>query len=235
MGDFEKEFDDILGDIIDKSDSVQYVCFVMDHSGSMGTMAGKSKRNYNEQLETIRDESVKNSIQTVVFNVEFDDTVYSDNGALIDKMKPMQDYWIGGSTALHDAIAHGIGLVKRTMSKDPRSDKAALILVQTDGWENASREFAGAGGRKKINDMIKELEETGDWTFTFLAEGIDKEIGMDLGFVSTMAYSKSAEGLKTSLNATRGGLKSFYAARATGKKSVKNFYDDGGGTNGDRT
>lgn len=229
--DFEKEFDDILGDLIKKSESVTYVCFVMDHSGSMSGNREISVRNFNEQLKTLK-ERTKN-MQTLVSIIEFDFNVKPINkNKLIEEIEPMKDYWIGGTTALYDAIAVGVSTVRSLMDKDPREDKAALMLIQTDGAENASQDYPGEDGRKRLKKLIKELEDTGKWTFTFLAEDIEKEMIADIApmaaMSNTVSYSKDAVGYQTSLNSTKRGLTKYFAARDQGITSISDFYTDGG-------
>jgi len=45
----------------------------------------------------------------------------------------------------------------------------AVVVIITDGEENSSIEFDG----KKVKSMIEELQETKNWTFTFVGANID--------------------------------------------------------------
>lgn len=229
MSKFTKEFDDILGDLVKKSKSVTYVCFVMDHSGSMGTCATMARESFNEQLKILQENPDK-EMQTLVSIIEFDFTVKPINkNKLVDEIKPMNNYWIGGTTAYYDAIAIGISTIRSLMDRDPREDKAALMLIQSDGEENASQDFAGTDGQKRLKELIKELEETGKWSFTFLAEGIDKEhVVSDLHAMvgNVMSYGKDARGYKMSLNSTKRGLGKYFASRKLGETQTMSFHGD---------
>ena len=226
MNNFKKEFDDIMGDLVELSDSVTYVCFVMDHSGSMGKNQDKSRTNFNEYLSTVQTEA--KNMQTVVSVIDFDDviSVPVDN-VIAENVKPLTEYWIGNTTALYDAIGRGITQIRKLMDNDPREDKAAIFFINTDGWNNDSKEFT----QEQIQEVIKELEDSEKWTFTFLAEGIDKEVIANLSQMSagnTMAFDKSDAGYKMSLNSTKRGISAYYSARNMGDTQVSNFHDQAG-------
>ena len=224
MNDFKKEFDDIMGDFVELSDSVTYVCFVMDHSGSMGTNQEQSMSNFNEYLKTVQNEA--KDMQTVVTVIEFDDKIKTSvDNVLAELVNESNEYWIGNTTALYDAIGQGITTIRRLMDNDPREDKAAIFFINTDGWENASKEFT----QEQLQKVIKDLEDTEKWTFTFLAEGIDAAVVgklSDFAAGNTMSFDKSPVGYKMSLNSTKQGISAYYSARQVGETQVKNFHND---------
>lgn len=226
MNDFKKEFDDIMGDLVPLSDDITYVCFVMDHSGSMGYNQQQSLTNFNEYLKNIQDKAEEKNMQTVVTVVDFDSKIKVPvDNILAEKVQPLKEYWIGGTTALYDAIGHGINTVRRLMDNDPRENKAALFFINTDGFENASQEFK----QEQLQKIIKELEDTKKWTFTFLAEGIDQAVISNLSQFSTgntVSFNKSVDGYKMSLNSTIRGVNAYYNARVDGKTQVDNFHQN---------
>ena len=134
------------------------------------TKADFQRDNYNEQMEVLRRET--DNMETLVTLVEFDDkiNIRYDNVAC-DEAIDLADWWCGGMTALYDAVGQAIRLIEMKMDADHREDKAALIIVQTDGQENASQEW----GQKQLLAKVKELEKTKLWTFVFLGEGIDQD------------------------------------------------------------
>lgn len=92
-----------------------------------------------------------------------------------------------GATALYDAIGQAIndtGARLRQMDEKDRPGKV-LVVVQTDGWENSSREFTAAN----IKQMIKEQEEKYNWKFMFMGANLDavKDATVNLGFKVDMA------------------------------------------------
>ena len=73
-------------------------------------------------------------------------------------------------TALNDAIGKAINSVSSKR-------KDVVLLIQTDGGENSSREFKTS----QVNEMIKAKEQLG-WDVTFIGAGIDAfDVGMNYG------------------------------------------------------
>lgn len=218
-----EKFDDIM-DVVGGDQSVTYVCFIQDHSGSMGdpldgkiggggiTKADFQKDNYNEQMEVLRRET--DNMETLVTLIEFDDKVkVRYENVPCDEAIDLADYWIGGMTALYDAIGMGIRLVQMKLDADNRENKAALVIIQTDGMENKSVEYS----QKSLLKMIKDLEETKLWTFVFLGEDIDKEIltgAMSAGNI--VAMRATTESYNLTKNKLSGGLESYYDMRKRG-------------------
>jgi len=218
----EKILDDLM-DVVEGEGKVTYVCFVMDHSGSMVTHADVLKKNFNEQLETLKQET--GDMETLVSVVDFADRAkVSKKLQDVNEMKKMSSYRCHGCTALYDAIALGISEVQVALDKDKREDKAALVLIQTDGYENNSVELAGAEGQKNLKELIKGLEETGIWTFVFLGENIDREIATDMGFQAsnTMNFQSYDQANVETVS----GISAYYSARNVGETQVKNFYEN---------
>jgi len=110
------------------------------------------------------------------------------------------------------------------MENENRKDKAALIIVMTDGFENASSEY----NNKSIRALIKEMDAKDDWTFVFMGAGIDKEQAMDMGFgdANTVSFSKTSTGFSNSSSSQRASLDSYSDMRLRGKTKTKSFYND---------
>jgi hypothetical protein len=75
-----------------------------------------------------------------------------------------------GSTALYDAIGMTTRKLNENIGTELISDIAtAVVVIITDGYENSSRQFDLA----QIKSMIRELEATGKWTFSYLGATLD--------------------------------------------------------------
>lgn len=217
------------------ADSVTYIGFCCDHSGSMklNKRDELAINNFNEQLQTLLKEDDK-TMDNLVTVVEFSDEIHCNiDGVPIDNMKEINSWWASGMTSLYDAIAYTIALINNKMKNDGRKDKAALIVVQTDGEENSSSDYRGEEGRQKINKRINELEETGNWSFTFLGENLDKKVAMDLGFKfdNIMSHQSGEGNTQAAYYASSAGLDSYMKARKLGATQTFNFYDSGNDTN----
>jgi len=209
-----------------KADSVTYICFVRDHSGSMYSKVNQARDNFNEQLAKLLKEDDE-TMDNIVTIIEFDDQIHCNiEGRPITEVKKLTDWWTGGMTALFDAIGYGINKVKKQYDADDREDKAVLVVVQTDGGENQSSDFEGEEGRLKIKKMIDELEATGNWTFTFLGENLDTSYAQDLGFkrgnIMAQAVKKGNEARFYAFNTN--GLGDYLKSRKRGMTQTYQFY-----------
>jgi len=206
---------------------VTYVGFIWDHSGSMTGSTELARTNFNEQLTTLKKDA--DDIEFLVTVIEFDDKVKE---VVVNKpikfVEEMKYYWIGGMTALYDSVARGILKIKSEMEKDIRENKAALIIVMTDGMENASSDYSGEDGRLRLKSLVEEMEKTDLWTFTFMGAGIDESQAVGMGFraINTMTFDKTNEGYGASNIAQSFSLSSYSTVRKGGGTKVEAFYND---------
>lgn len=227
-----EKFDDIM-DVVGGEQTITYVTFVQDHSGSMAanllhtdsnsnestTKAEFQRNNYNEQIEVLRRET--EDTETLVTLIEFDDriNVHYENKDIND-ISDLDYYWLGGMTALYDAIGKAIAITERKMEIDDNKNKAALIIVQTDGEENSSKEW----GQKQLQARIKQLEDTKEWTFVFLGEGIDQDrMTMAAAAGNVVAMQDSFDSYNDAKGKTLEGLSSYYTMRKSGGTYTSDF------------
>jgi len=206
---------------------VNHVIFVLDISGSMENIAKVSKNNFNEQIAKLRAESYDQ--ETYVTLVMFD-----HNTEIVYKNKPIAEvpmldvYPVQGMTALYDALGVTLANLEKEVPAlmDPESEHAALVVVITDGEENSSTEFT----HKQLKATMGRLEETDNWTFTFMGANIDVaiEAGGKLGYSvsNTMSFAATVSGAACASAQTVSGINKFYVARRSGDKSIKDFYEN---------
>jgi Mg-chelatase subunit ChlD len=148
--------------------------FIVDQSGSMSGSEAQTIEGFNSQIKTLqRLKSEFPENEYVVSVTYFEDEVMDiinfqpvDNISLLSK----ENYKPGGLTALLDGMGRSINAVKEKYGRDLENDEAsAVIVVLTDGGENASKFYT----RPLIAEMIKELDATGKWTFSFLGADFD--------------------------------------------------------------
>lgn len=207
------------------NDSITYIGFVQDHSGSMALKSDLARDNFNEQRAKLLKED-DDAMDNLVTVVEFDDLIHCNiDNMPIKEVKELTNWWTGGMTALYDAIAFCINNIRNKMDVDTREDKAALIIIQTDGYENCSSDYIGEEGRQRINKLINELEETKKWSFVFLGENIDQEVAMDLGFKASNIMSHRSDDVAYAYAATTSGLDNYMKERKLGMTQCMSFYD----------
>lgn len=139
---------------------------VLDRSGSMHTTKESTIDGYNEYVNALRqDKESEYTISLIQFDAPLaapELTVSYENRALADvPALTAETYVPRGNTPLYDAIGE---CVRRVDVKDA----GVIMLIITDGHENASTEFT----KDTIQALIKEKEAAG-WTFSFLGANID--------------------------------------------------------------
>src|SRR5262249_30201084 len=109
-----------------------------------------------------------------------------------ETVKPVSvdEYRCAGWTPLFDAVGRGIGILDEALENKPGK---AILVVMTDGMENASREFS----HEKITELIKTRQER-RWLVTFLGEGLDvAKQGVAMGaMAATVAAYAGGQGLR---------------------------------------
>jgi uncharacterized protein YegL len=148
--------------------------FVIDQSGSMSGSEGPTIEGFNSQLNTLKQLKLEHPENEYIVSVTF----FEDEVMNIVKFAPIEqiqmlsrdNYRPGGLTALLDGIGKSIESIRRNYDQEIRQDLASVVMViLTDGGENASKFYT----RNLISEMIKELDATGKWTFSFLGADLD--------------------------------------------------------------
>jgi hypothetical protein len=106
-----------------------------------------------------------------------------------------RSYQPRGNTALLDAIGRTINTVGERLDHTPEQERPGkvLIVILTDGLENASKEFS----LEQINQMIQHQREVYSWEFIFLGAGQDAiQVANSLGIsaASAVQFSGTPEG-----------------------------------------
>ena len=164
-----------------------HVCFVIDESGSMAI----SQTDVIGGFKTVIDEQKENKEGTCSVSLfKFEDEVTEVyRGKDINDVEYLDkhSYSPGGCTAMNDGIGTAIDRIGKWLDGMKEEDKPEknLIVIMTDGMENASKEYTG----QQVRDMIKHQEEKYNWTFMYLGTDItDAKAAVDLG-ISNRGYS----------------------------------------------
>jgi len=144
--------------------------FVIDESGSMAGSESDVTGGFNAYVEKQRSEN-PGKVQVSLYK-------FSDTVSRVVSNKPIskiarlteEDYVPGGFTALYDAIGCAIreaDLEVSRMDEEGRPDRVMMVII-TDGQENASKEFSSAS----IRALIATHESMLNWNFVFLGSGL---------------------------------------------------------------
>jgi uncharacterized protein YegL len=157
-------------------------------SGSMGPRRADTIGGFNSYVADLRkDTDFDYRLTTVVFADE-SKTLYTDLPLAQVEDLTEKTYAPGGSTALYDALGKAIGeLTGAVKTEDkPYGEDKVLVLIFTDGEENASRSYT----RMDITGNIMKRQDAGNWNFVYLGVGIDGfQEGSKIGTQSTQSFS----------------------------------------------
>ena len=144
--------------------------FILDKSGSMSGLEQDTIGGFNGMIERQKKEDGEALVSTVLFSNE--STVIHDRLDL-RKVEPLTDrqYYVGGCTALIDAIGqaiHHIGNVHK-YAREEDVPEHTVFVITTDGMENASHRYSS----DEVKHMVNRQKEKYGWEFLFLGANID--------------------------------------------------------------
>lgn len=177
-----------------------YVVFVLDESSSMGMMREEAIAAFNQQRldvqKNVRGTGISTRVSLVKFATEVPEPIYWNKGVTKIKKLGFSGYRPHGMTAMLDAVGTSID---RLLEEPDINDEntAVLFVVISDGEENNSKEF----NYRTLGVKIKELQESGRWTFTY--SGANQDLSR----------------LKSELNIPVGNFQKWAPTRASLKKS----------------
>jgi len=174
------------------NDLTQIGC-VLDRSGSMADIINDSIGGFNTFLKKQKELPDKATITVALFDDRYD--LLYDNVDIKKAEELTNKVWIPrGTTALYDAIGKTINTIRAEHAKlGSEAPSKVLIVIVTDGQENASHEYK----LEDIKKLIKECENDG-WNFIYLAANQDafavgSSFGVSLG--NTFTYQASSRGV----------------------------------------
>jgi hypothetical protein len=178
-----------------KMNTKTYYQLIIDKSGSMSSCVKETISGYNEQIQMIRDLQRLNPEQEILVSLttfnHFVNHVSICNKPDEISLMSNENYDPNGSTALLDAIGESVMSLKSRANEEFNNDQAsAVVVIITDGYENASRFFS----LNNIRNLIRELEATGKWTFSFLGAdmaALEQAKNLNIQTANAASYSKA--------------------------------------------
>lgn len=137
------------------------ITIIVDRSGSMMTCNIETQNGINKFVEDQAKEKGKCNFSLV----QFDDVYEVVHAGVKIKDVPKYELVPRSMTALNDAVCKTI---IDTKSRVGKKKPLVIIVIATDGGENASHEFK----RSDVKRMINEQQEKG-WQFTFIGANQD--------------------------------------------------------------
>ncbi len=162
-----------------------HVVMILDRSGSMNDRRDDIIGGFNSFIETCREQRMDRcEVQYARFDTEIEPSVFCRPLAEVPPLTPLL-YAPRGSTALLDAVGGTVSPIV------PNADDRYIVIVFTDGYENASREWT----KEKVSALIKAREALGNWTFAFFGAEIDawgEGAGMGFAAGNSHAHQRTA-------------------------------------------
>jgi hypothetical protein len=190
------------------------IYFVIDRSGSMQPMAAEAIGGFN----TFVAEQQKLPGKANLTLVQFDNAYEIVHDAIDVKTVPVltaEVYYPRGMTALYDAVG-------RTITKGIATSKEGeknILVILTDGFENASQEYTHAS----LTVLMKKAQEELGWEVIFLGANMDAKhvaggLGINLKNVAT--FDNSAKGAKDAITTMSFAASAYRSAAVGGQLSA---------------
>lgn len=140
---------------------------VLDRSGSMQSIRAAME----ESLTAMLARQAAAPGRLVVSLVRFDDVIETAFTAVPAEAVPPIRIEPRGCTALLDALGSTIDATGARLSDLPEAERpgCVIVVVVTDGLENASRRFT----RADVQQRIRHQRDAYQWQFVFLGANID--------------------------------------------------------------
>ncbi len=150
--------------------NVTELVFILDRSGSMAGLEADTIGGFNAMIEKQKKVDGKCYVSTVLFD---DESKVLHDRVELSKIRKMtdDDYYVGGCTALLDAIGgaiHHIGNVHK-YARPEDVPAHTMFVITTDGMENASHRYDS----DRVKHMINRQKEKFGWEFLFIGANID--------------------------------------------------------------
>jgi hypothetical protein len=177
--------------------------FILDETGSMMSVWDQTIGGFNEYVNSQRAQPGTCLLSLTKFDTSGVRNAYNDVNIQEVPYLNRDTYRPNQSTNLYDAIGQRIkALEARVAAGTYPAETSFLVVIMTDGHDNASREFNAEG----VKVLIKDKEAAG-WTFVFLganqdAWAVGQTFGMAKGNTMTYAAGNVAGAMETLSGAT---------------------------------
>ena len=174
---------------------MNHAIVTLDETGSMSGQEQRVVTSLNEYVNQLPKKT-----RLTVFKFDSERWTEFFHGS-VKKWKPMKekDYRPGAMTPLYDAIAKSIAHGESAASN---GDKV-MVMIDTDGYENASREHT----QESCLALVSRKKKTG-WEFLFMSAGVDEKQAAVVGTAGRSLGMRvnSASYARRSLNYSRASV-----------------------------
>lgn len=169
---------------------------IIDKSGSMTSLRGKTIEGFNEFLHEQKNLDGEANFSLILFSSPYKEEIVFDSVDIKEVSELTEEnYYTNGTTALYDCIGKTIKSLKKRIKNLDKKDRPerTLFVIITDGEENSSRIY----DKEKIFKMINKKEKNG-WNFIYLGANQDSFVeGSKMGLKQgkTLNYDATSDGI----------------------------------------
>ena len=186
------------------------IIFILDRSGSMCNVTTDTIGGYNQFIQEQQAAAGEARLTTILFDNQYE---ILHLGVDIKKVAPLtaKEYFARGNTALLDAVGRTLLDAKARINgieDEEEKPSKIIVVITTDGFENASSEFTYA----KVKELITYQQEKHGWEILFLGANIDaaKEANlMGIKRQKSSNYEASSVGTANLYQSVSAGVLSF--------------------------
>lgn len=196
------------------NENLTYIALVLDRSSSMNAVREATIAGFNAFIEEQRAAPG----EALVTFASFADTYeLHQDGVPLASLEHLHEgtYQPHGNTALYDGIGktiESVGARLRMMPEEARPARV-LVMVQTDGEENASRSFS----RWQITSMINHQRTKYNWNFVFIGaseSAVAGAVAMGVPLNFTQQYTADVAGTTNMLRTASAGVARYRSLRS---------------------
>jgi len=177
------------------------ITVILDRSGSMQSTRDDAMNGFNALVQDQKTAAGEACLSLVQFDNDYQ-VDYSEKAMRDVPSLTPDTYQPRGSTALLDAIGRTIDSIGKRLAARPaasRPDKVIVVVI-TDGRENASRQYSSAS----VSEKIAHQRDVYKWEFIFIGsnqDAIASAAHMNIGAADALSFAASPRGTRAAFDA----------------------------------
>jgi uncharacterized protein YegL len=203
-----------------------HITYVIDSSTSMGSVWPATISGLKEFVLSQKAEKGKCTLSLINFDTRVQTPLDFVDIQLVTENIEEYKIFPSGCTALYDAVGKAIVDTGLKLSALPESDRPSkvVIVVQTDGEENSSREYKAA----QIAEMLAEQRDKYNWQFMFVgaSESSVTTATQQLGFAAASVGHYDVSNTKGYHGVMNSKLSSLRSAKSLADVTLATTYSD---------
>lgn len=184
-----------------KTNTKTHISVILDRTGSMESIRDDTIGGFNVFLKAQQEQAGSATLSLAQFDSQDPYEVIHSFRKISTVPELTHETFIPRAcTPLLDAMGRGINDLEQNLSEmapDNRPGKVVVVVI-TDGHENASHEFK----KGQIERMVQDRQQKLDWQFVFLSAdlaGIDDALSAGVEQRRAMAFSATPKGTRAAL------------------------------------